>query len=249
VASVAVAETEVEIHEVVARNHAVVRPVLVQNQQGQVGIILQVQPIAPFPQPQHVPPAKMAMMRMMATCRTEAFASCDVHEAQPVCPMKLAMCLMRVKSNTPEEISPVCSASLDFLSEFSPPMKALERQAETKEAESAPETMTADGNTHHTKHHSKWACLMHRTIHFLTHRGTFFLAVIAGFVFAMLFYLLLLLCKTCHLLLRRNSHLQPTVSTTEAPPLGYVTVEYNKVLTSNPWDLTKYHQPTSEMQV
>jgi len=46
-ASLAVAE-EIQIRELVQRDsHGVVRPILVQNEQGQVGIILSVQPIAP----------------------------------------------------------------------------------------------------------------------------------------------------------------------------------------------------------
>merc|ERR1712086_709806 len=181
-ASLAVAE-EIQIRELVQRDsHGVVRPILVQNEQGQVGIILSVQPIAPFPQPRTMPPSRMAMMRMMATCRPETFESCGVHPNQPVCPMKLAMCLVKVKASTPDKISTTCGASLDNLAQYAAVLRAAKpapveaARKEDAEREVSPVEVTDEMQmqTKPQHHHSEMACVMHRVIHFLTHQGTFF---------------------------------------------------------------------------
>ena len=194
-------------------------------------------------------------MRMMATCRPEAFESCGVHPNQPVCPMKLAMCLVKVKASTPDKISTTCGASLDNLAQYAAVLRAAKpapveaARKEDAEREVSPVEVTDEMQmqTKPQHHHSKMACVMHRVIHFLTHQGTFFLAMIGGFFFAWICYFLFSLCVLVfHHGWRRNATEPPTsmVVTSEPYKTGYVTVEYNKVLSAVPVELGN-----SQMQV
>merc|ERR1711904_571169 len=56
-------------------------------------IVIAVAPRAPFPQRQNVPPAKLAVMGMLANCKGDAFAHCGAKPMVPICPKRLAMCL------------------------------------------------------------------------------------------------------------------------------------------------------------
>jgi len=155
---------------VVASSYAdeqlVIDAAFVQNNQvheGVVKIVINNVPRAPFPVQPSVPPARIAVMQMMANCKGEAFKSCGAKPMVPLCPKKLAFCLLALKSTL---VSPACRIALKPVAALFP---------KTEKAVTTHLSQTA--NKHHGKkndhssHHKKFMC---RIKHALKHLVAYF---------------------------------------------------------------------------
>ena len=190
-----------------------------------------------FPQPRAVPASRLAVMRMMATCRPEAFAHCRVVPGQPVCPMRLAQCLHQGLQSHPDEVSPMCAAAVRNMEQFmkKKPAAPEEHQAHARlaqaEAQATPEVEVVHPQTTEPaapkKHHHKGLhCYMHKLWHFLTHEGSFFGAMLAGIVASALFWVVLVVIVSCIKVCccrRARQSRYVVIETSEPPPLGYIT--------------------------
>jgi len=106
------------------RTTLVVKHVVIVMPEGQ-SIVIGMVTRAPFPQLPSVPPTRLAVMGMLANCRDEAIHVCGASPESPICPGRLARCLI---SNEPL-LSSTCRDSVETLA----------RTVATENAESAPQ--------------------------------------------------------------------------------------------------------------
>jgi len=182
----------------------IIRPVAIAlDSQGEAVVIAQLSR-APFPQPRAIPAERLAMMRVLANCREEAFAYCGVYPERPVCPMRVAHCLT---DQPTERLSMYCAASVHALR---PHMEAmhhmahinhLERGSPQEDANSLQQVAAASTSEYpepeqqeHSMNHLY--CMLHRGMHY-------FMARVPGFI--MCFIVGVLLALFCHAVLRCTS--------------------------------------------
>merc|ERR1712232_1099855 len=67
---------------------------------------------APFPPRPSLSEAKIAMIQMLANCKAEAFAHCGAKPMVPICPKRLAVCLVHVPHKS---LSTTCRIALERL--------------------------------------------------------------------------------------------------------------------------------------
>jgi len=107
---------------------------------------------APFPQPRAVSPQRKAVLAMFANCREEAVKLCGVQPEEPVCPMRIAKCLLTATSARAAEMSPSCRTSMAVLDAF---------MAHEPPPHRAPPAAT------HSHSHSRLLCLARSFFEFL----------------------------------------------------------------------------------
>lgn len=132
---------------------------------------------APFPVRPTVPPARIAVLQMMANCKEEAFNSCGAKPMVPLCPKKLALCLLRLKAHSPKSVSTGCGIALKPVSAvlFAARQQNISHDKKDKHK----------GQTHG---HMKWSCrIKHalRKLMFYVHHKQFWF----GFLLTLLFIL------------------------------------------------------------
>jgi hypothetical protein len=157
-------------------------------------VVISNAPRAPFPAPRSMPEARMAVMRMMANCKPEAFKLCGAQIGKPVCPKKLAMCLSD-SSHLPK-LSPTCKMSIVPAATFMGMMQQQQQQKQEAAAPSAADPATPPPTTHQHghMHHGFWGrvkCAGHHLVHFM-HTRVFWTGFLCTFLPLIL---LLLVCK------------------------------------------------------
>merc|ERR1711988_234384 len=80
----------------VHREVIVTATVTTENGEGTAHIMIGAVPRAPFPSRPNMPAAKLAVIQMLANCKTEAFSYCGAKPMVPICPKRLAVCLVGI---------------------------------------------------------------------------------------------------------------------------------------------------------